>query len=82
MYAYMYLWSAQWVVGIMGCRNSGPSEQWVIGIMGCRNNGSSQLWSIGITSNRMDLFFVFLKNSLDKITNGAHKNLMRRGLRN
>ena len=26
MYVYMYLWSGQWAVGIMGCRNNGSSE--------------------------------------------------------
>ena len=26
MYVYMCLWSEQWAVGIMGCRNNGPSE--------------------------------------------------------
>ena len=38
MYEYIYLWSEQWVVGIMGCRTKGQSEQWVVGIMGRRNN--------------------------------------------
>ena len=38
MYVYMCLWSEQWPVGIMGCRNNGLSEHWVIGIMGHRNN--------------------------------------------
>ena len=29
----MCLWSEQWAVGIMGCRNNGSSEVWVVGIM-------------------------------------------------
>ena len=33
MYVYMCLWSDQWAVGIMGCRNNGPSELWAVGIM-------------------------------------------------
>ena len=38
MYVYMCLWSEQWAVGIMGCRNNGPSEKWAVGTMGRRNN--------------------------------------------
>ena len=33
MYVYMYEWSEQWAVGIMGCRNNGSSELWAVGIM-------------------------------------------------
>ena len=33
MYVYMCLWSEQWAVGIMGCRNNGSSELWAVGIM-------------------------------------------------
>ena len=33
MYVYVCLWSEQWAVGIMGCRNNGPSELWAVGIM-------------------------------------------------
>ena len=33
MYLYLYEWTEQWAVGIMGCRNNGPSELWVVGIM-------------------------------------------------
>ena len=65
MYVYMCLWSDQWAVGIMGCRNNGPSELWAVGIM-TRNRfwvgpqipcGGPQLRSAVFTPPLKDAFY-------------------------